>query len=76
MTDSPGFANPAEQVSTVRREMLRVASNDPSRWWTGDELRQAVQNGYPSTVVNIALNDLIASDDLRLNNRLLIQYAR
>jgi|HubBroStandDraft_1064217.scaffolds.fasta_scaffold202797_2 hypothetical protein len=75
MTDSPGFANPAEQVSAVRKEMLRVARDDPGRWWTGDELRQAVQNGYPSTVVNIALNDLVASDDLRLNNRLLIQYA-
>jgi len=52
-----------------------VTKGDPARWWTAEELRQAVQNGYPSTLVSIALNDLIASDDLRLNNRLHVQYA-
>jgi hypothetical protein len=76
MADLSEHVSPAEQVSAVRHELLRVAKGDSERWWTAEELRQAMQNGYPSTVVSIALNDLVASDELRLNNRLLIQYAQ
>jgi hypothetical protein len=65
----------AESVSAVRTALLEVARSEPERWWTAEELREAVQNGYPSTLVSIALNELIAGDALRLNNRLLIQYA-
>jgi len=75
MAETSVDLGPAEQVSEVRHALLRVTKGDPARWWTAEELRQAVQNGYPSTLVSIALNDLIASDDLRLNNRLHVQYA-
>lgn len=75
MSDLSQQIDDAEQVSTVRSALLRVARDEPARWWSAQELRETVQNGYPSTLVSIALNDLIASDDLRLNNRLHVQYA-
>jgi hypothetical protein len=75
VSDLSQHIDSAEQVSAVRTELLRVARDEPGRWWSAQELRDTVQNGYPSTLVSIALNDLIASDDLRLNNRLHVQYS-
>jgi hypothetical protein len=76
MSDSSLSAGPAEQVSEARHALMHAAEGDPDRWWTGEELRQAIRNGFPSTIVSIALNDLVESRELRLNDRLRIQYAR
>jgi len=76
MAESVAMGTPvADQVTAVRDALLELAKSDPQRWWTAEELREAVQNGYPSTLVSIALNDLIAGDVLRLNNKLLVQYS-
>jgi hypothetical protein len=75
MADLSQHIDDAEQVSTVRSALLQVARDEPGRWWSAQELRETVQNGYPTTLVSIALNDLIASDELRLNSRLRVQYA-
>lgn len=76
MADTSAGTGVAEQVFKARQALMQATEDDPTRWWTGDELRQAIQNGFSSTVVNVALNDLIESDHLRLDNCLRIQYGR
>jgi hypothetical protein len=76
MNQSSLSTQPVEQVSEARHALMHAAEGDPERWWTADELHEAIQNGYPSTIVSIALNDLVESRALRLNDRLRIQYAR
>jgi exoribonuclease R len=76
VADLSAVASTIEQVSEARRALIRATQDEPARWWTGEELRQAIQNGFPSTVVSVALNDLVESDQLRLDNRLRIQYGR
>jgi hypothetical protein len=75
MTD-PLHEDHAEQVAEARSALMRVAEDAPERWWTAEELRQAMQNGFSSTVVSVALNDLVETHRLRLNNRLHIQYSQ
>jgi hypothetical protein len=57
------------QVHDARAALMKAASTDPERWWTADDLRDRVQNGWPATVVNVALNDLVSSHQLTLNPR-------
>lgn len=71
-----GYADPAIQVNEARNALRRAAQQEPDRWWTADELRRAAQNGFPSTVVSAALNDLVEGQELRLNNHLHIQYVQ
>jgi hypothetical protein len=72
-TDTGGIA---EQLSSARDALLTVARAEPERWWSAEELRSAAQNGFPSTVISVALNDLVDRHQLRLNSRLLIQFAQ
>jgi hypothetical protein len=69
-------AEAAAQLSEARETLLNVVREDPGRWWPADELRKAAQNGFPSTIVNLALNDLVDREQLRLNSQLLIQFAQ
>lgn len=64
------------EVSDARKALLDAAKSQPDRWWSADELRAAAQNGFRSTVVTVALNDLVDRRKLRLNSRLLIQFAQ
>lgn len=66
----------AEQLSSARNALLTVARAEPDRWWSAEELRKAAQNGFPSTIVSVALNDLVDRHQLRLNSRLMIQFAQ
>jgi hypothetical protein len=76
MSDSPAHADLVEQMREARSALMRAVRDDPERWWTAEELRRAIQNGYPSTIVSAALNDLVEGHELRLNNRLHIQYVQ
>jgi hypothetical protein len=76
MSDPAGHANSIKQMREARSALMRAAKDDPERWWTAEELRRASQNGFPSTILSAALNDLVESHKLRLNNRLHIQYVQ
>ena len=58
------------QLVEAREAVLNRLRDDPSRWWTATELREAVQNGWPSTVVSAAIHDLIGGAAVELNDRL------
>jgi hypothetical protein len=64
------------QVQDARAALLEAASHEPERWWTADDLRDRVQNGWPSTVVNVALNGLVADRRFALNSRFHIRIER
>jgi hypothetical protein len=76
MTDTLPHSATSTEVSAARKALLTAARSEPDRWWSADELRAAAQNGYRSTVVTVALNDLVDNRKLRLNSRLLIQFAQ
>ena len=58
------------QLAEARDAVLARLRHEPDMWWTATDLREAVQNGRPSTVVSAAIHDLIASSAVELNDRL------
>jgi hypothetical protein len=64
----------AGHVSEAREALRQAAATEPERWWTAEELRDAVPSWFPSTVVMAALNELVEQQELRLDNRLRIRY--
>jgi hypothetical protein len=60
----------ARQLAEARQAVLAQLRDPPGQWWTATDLREAVQNGWPSTVVSVAIQDLVASSAVELNDRL------
>lgn len=70
MTPVATKADLRTQLAEARAAVLARLREDPDKWWTATDLREAVQNGWPSTVVSSAIHDLIASTDVDINDRL------
>jgi hypothetical protein len=62
------------QLAQARDAVLARLRDEPNVWWTATDLREAVQNGWPSTVVSAAIHDLIASSAVELNDRLQLRW--
>lgn len=58
------------KLAEARDAVLTLLREDPEKWWTATDLREAVQNGWPSTVVSVAIHELIATPAVELNDRL------
>jgi hypothetical protein len=63
------------QLAEAREALKRAAAEKPEHSWTAEELRSAAAGRFPSTVVMVALDELIQGDELLLDSRLRIRYA-
>jgi hypothetical protein len=63
-----------QEVQEAQTALLHEAQEQPAKWWSPEELRDAARNGWGADVMMFALTDLVNRNRLEINQRLQVRF--